>query len=61
MTTIQKENIYTKVKFVNRLTDKEISKLNNKYIHFGLQMKQIKVDVFGNEIVKENERQKILG
>ena len=61
MTTIQKENIYTKVNFVNRLTDKEISKLNNKYMHFGLQMKQIKVDVFGNEIVKENERQKILG
>ena len=48
--TIPKQNIYSKVDFVNCLTDKEISRLNNKYLHYGLQMKQIKVDKFGNEI-----------
>jgi len=56
--TIPKQNIYSKVDFVNCLTDKEISRLNNKYLHYGLQMKQIKVDKFGNEISK---KQKILG
>ena len=59
--TTPKQNIYSKLNFVNCLTDKEISKLNSKYLSSGLQMKQIKVDEYGKEIIEENSKRKILG
>ena len=59
--TTPKQNIYSKLNFVNYLTDKEISRLNSKYLSSGLQMKQIKVDEYGKEIIEENSKRKILG
>ena len=49
----KKEKIFTKIKFANALTPKEISNLNARYLHFGLNIKQIVVDSFGNEMYQE--------
>ena len=43
-------NIFTKIKLVNALTQKEIDILNDKYKKLGLYIKQVNVDNFGNEI-----------
>ena len=59
--TKQKEIIYSKLDFVNCLTDREISKLNSRYLSLGLQMKQVKVDRYGKEIGKEDSEKKELG
>jgi hypothetical protein len=55
-------NIYNKIKFVNYMTDKEIKRLNSKYCYLGLQIKQIVVDRYGNEIKeKKNSSKNLLG
>ena len=44
------------------MTDKEIKRLNSKYCYLGLQIKQIVVDRFGNEIKeKKNSSKNLLG
>ena len=47
------DKIFTKIEFVNALTPKEISFLNDRYLHLGLNIKQIVVDNFGIEIYDE--------
>ena len=44
------QNIFTKIQLVNALTQKEMSKLNEKYKELGLFIKQVEVDINGNEI-----------
>lgn len=43
-------SIFAKIQLVNALTKKEIAKLNEKYKELGLFIKQIEVDINGNEI-----------
>ena len=57
----KKPSIYSKIKCVNYLTKREISKLNTRYYSSGLFMKQIIVDKYGKEIKKENPDKNILG
>lgn len=47
------EKLITKIEFVNALTQKEISSLNDRYLSLGLNIKQIIVDNYGNEIYRE--------
>ena len=47
------EKLFTKIEFVNALTQKEISSLNDRYLNLGLNIKQIIVDNYGNEIYNE--------
>ena len=47
------EKLFTKIEFVNALTQKEISSLNDRYLSLGLNIKQIIVDNYGNEIYSE--------
>lgn len=47
------EKLFTKIEFVNALTQKEISSLNDRYLNLGLNIKQIIVDNYGNEIYSE--------
>ena len=47
------EKLFTKIEFVNALTQKEISSLNDRYLSLGLNIKQIIVDNYGNEIYCE--------
>lgn len=54
-------SIYSKIKVVNALTDKMIDKLNSKYSSKGLQMKQIIVDKYGEEITKPLSSKRLLG
>ena len=42
-------NYFSKLDLVNRLTRKEIKKLNDKYKELGLYIKQVRVDKNGNE------------
>ena len=58
--TTPKENIYSKLSFVNCLTDKMITRLNSRYSTLGLKMKLIKVDKYGNELT-EDDPKKVLG
>ena len=58
--TTPKENIFSKLTFVNGLNDKMIARLNSRYSTLGLKMKQIKVDKYGNELVEEDPK-KLLG
>ena len=44
------QHIFTKIQLVNALTQKEMSKLNEKYKELGLFIKQVEVDINGNEI-----------
>jgi hypothetical protein len=41
--------IFSKIEFVNALTQKEMSHLNKKYLYLGLNIKQVVVDNYGNE------------
>ena len=56
-----KLNIYSKVKCVNCLTKKMLNKLNVKYCSSGLQMKQIIVDKYGEEIMEKTSSKRLLG
>ena len=47
------QKIFTKIKFVNALTSKEISILNTRYMNLGLHIKQVVVDSFGEEEIKK--------
>ena len=55
--TTPKENIYSKLKLVNCLNNKMIDRLNSKYLSLGLQMKQIKVDKYGNELIGKDPKE----
>ena len=56
------QKLFTKIEFVNALTQKEISILNSKYMSLGLYIKQVVVDNFGNEIdKKKSEFKDLLG
>ena len=57
----QKQNIYSKINVVNILTNREITKLNSKYYNSGLFLKQVIVDKFGNEIIEEKSKRRLLG
>ena len=46
--------LFSKIDIVNNLTLKEIQFLNEKYKEFGLFIKQVRVDKFGNEKSKED-------
>ena len=55
-------NIFSKIVFVNALTRKEMSHLNEKYFKLGLFIKQVVVDNYGNEIPqKERSYKELLG
>lgn len=41
--------IFSKIEFVNALTEKEMKNLNKKYLCLGLNIKQVVVDTYGNE------------
>ena len=45
--------IFSKIEFVNALTQKEMSHLNKKYLYLGLNIKQVVVDNYGNEKTKK--------
>ena len=52
-----KENsnkLFTNIKFTNQLTLAEINKLNENYTKYGLNIKQVRVDLFGKEKSSEN-------
>lgn len=57
----KKQPNYSKLNLVNTLTQKEINKLNNKYYALGLYLKQVKVDEYGQEIVEERAKKRLLG
>ena len=47
--------LLSKLTLVNTLTSREIGRLNDFYIRNGLYMKQVKVDIFGNELFTNND------
>ena len=53
--------IFSKIEFVNALTQKEMSHLNKKYLYLGLNIKQVVVDNYGNEKKKESSISDLLG
>ena len=59
--TTMKLNIYSKINCVNCLTKKMLNKLNVKYCCSGLQMKQIIVDKYGEEIIEKSSSKRLLG
>ena len=47
--------LFSKLSLANKLSERDIGRLNDFYKRNGLFIKQVKVDNFGNEIYNENE------